>query len=125
MVFGTQRLCVNLQPDGDLLYVDSALWTMAHYRVPVLVIVVNNRRYGNTWNHAVNMAQQRERGHQRVHIGSALDDPHVDYVELAQAYGVWAAGPVTTPGDVVPIVTQAIEVVSTGRPAVVEVITTE
>src|SRR5206468_1486171 len=39
-------LIVDLQSDGDLLYTPSALWTAAHYRLPILFVVENNRTYG-------------------------------------------------------------------------------
>jgi thiamine pyrophosphate-dependent acetolactate synthase large subunit-like protein len=45
---GSGKLCVNLQADGDLLYTPSALWTAAHHRLPMLVIMFNNRTYYNS-----------------------------------------------------------------------------
>ena len=36
--------------------------------------------------------------------------------------GVWAAGPIEHPGELAPALQQAIEVVSQGAPAVVDVI---
>src|SRR5262249_28589527 len=44
---GSGKLCVNLQADGDLLYVVSGLYTAAHHRLPLLTVMFNNRTYGN------------------------------------------------------------------------------
>src|SRR3989454_11876829 len=43
LALGKTRLCVDIQPDGDLLYTPSALWTAAHHRIPLLIVMYNNR----------------------------------------------------------------------------------
>ena len=43
----SNRICVNLQSDGDLLYTLSGLWTASHLRVPLLIVMTNNRSYYN------------------------------------------------------------------------------
>jgi len=42
---GSGRIVVDLQPDGDLLYCSSALYTAAHERLPLLVVMLNNHSY--------------------------------------------------------------------------------
>jgi thiamine pyrophosphate-dependent acetolactate synthase large subunit-like protein len=44
---GSGRLPVAVLGDGDFLMGASALWTAAHYRLPVLVVVANNRSFFN------------------------------------------------------------------------------
>ena len=39
------RLSINLQTDGDLMYLPGVLWTAAHHRIPMLTIMHNNRAY--------------------------------------------------------------------------------
>src|SRR5262249_22617229 len=40
---GSKRLATAVLGDGDFLFGATALWTAAHYRVPVLMVVINNR----------------------------------------------------------------------------------
>lgn len=124
LAHGTDRLCLSLQPDGDLLYTPSALWTAARHRVPVLFVVQNNRQYQNTVEHAARMAEERGRPAENRYAAAGLRDPDVDFVALARSFGVWAAGPVSEPADLRAPVEEAIAVVKTGRPALVEVLTT-
>jgi hypothetical protein len=43
------------------------------------------------------ICSQRGRGTDRAHIGTALNDPNIDYTKIAQGYGLHAEGPVTNP----------------------------
>jgi len=123
LALAPERLCVDLQPDGDLLFTPSALWTAAHMRVPLLVLVQNNRQYRNTVEHAAHLGERRGRPAENRHAGASLADPPVDFAALARAFGVWATGPVTAPHDVGPALRDAVAVVRGGAPAVVEVVT--
>ena len=42
---GTDKLVLNFQPDGDLMYDAGALWTAAKHEIPILIIMCNNRAY--------------------------------------------------------------------------------
>jgi thiamine pyrophosphate-dependent acetolactate synthase large subunit-like protein len=117
-----QRLLVDLQPDGDLLYTPSALWTAAHLNTPILVLVQNNRQYRNTVEHAERMARARQRPVERRHVGAGLGDPSVDFAALARAFGIWSRGPVDRPECVASALRDAASVVRAGRPALVEVV---
>ena len=117
-------LCLNLQPDGDLLYTPSALWTMASAQLPVLTVLHNNRQYGNTVGHARRIAQLRKRTEGRERVGAGLDDPVVDYATMARGFGVHGIGPVTRPEDIQAAVKDALSVVDSGAPALVDVVTT-
>jgi thiamine pyrophosphate-dependent acetolactate synthase large subunit-like protein len=120
---GPGVVSVALEADGDLLYLPSALWTAAHLRLPVLVVVHNNRQYGNTVGHARRMARARGRSDEWCHIGAALDDPTIDISGLASSLGVWSAGPITDVPTLRARIADAIEQVQAGRPALVDVIT--
>lgn len=120
---GTDRLVVDLQPDGDLMFDAGALWVAAHHRLPMLVVMVNNRAYNNDWVHQKHMARERGNPEERATIGITIEDPAPDFAGLARSMGWWATGPVHEPDDVVPAVRRAIEVIrATGGPALVDVV---
>ena len=93
------RTVVNLQPDGDLLYAPSALWTLMNQALPVLTIVWNNGGYRNSEEHAERIAEHRGRPVDDARIGNRIEDPAVDFVSLARAYGMWSEGPVEDPSE--------------------------
>lgn len=114
---------VNLQGDGDLMYVPSALWTAARYRLPVLTVVQNNRSYGRDEMHQRMMARDRGRSEDLVGVGIQLDEPDISYVRLAEAQGVLGLGPVTDPRSLPGVLAEAVRVVRTERrPVLVDVV---
>jgi thiamine pyrophosphate-dependent acetolactate synthase large subunit-like protein len=108
-------VCINLQADGDLLFTPSALWTAAHHRLPLLVVMFNNRSYYNSEEHALELARVRERPLANAGIGTRLDDPPVNFAQLAQAYGLYGEGPITTPEAIRPALQRALRVVKEER----------
>jgi len=121
---GSGRVCVNLQADGDLLYVVSALYTAAHHRLPLLTVMFNNRTYGNDETHQEVVAKARGRPVENKVVGIRIDDPAPDFARIAQGFGVWAEGPIDTAAAVGPALRRALRVVKDeGRPALVDVIT--
>jgi len=121
---GSGKVCVNLQADGDLLYVVSALYTAAHHRLPLLTVMFNNRTYGNDEAHQEAVAKARGRPIEQKVVGIRIDDPAPDFARLAQGFGVWAEGPIDTADAVGPALRRALRVVKDeGRPALVDVIT--
>ena len=117
------RLVVDLQPDGDLFYDPGALWTAAHHRIPMLVVMVNNRLYGNDLGHQREMAVTRGRPVERAHIGISINDPVVDFAALARSFGWTAFGPIESPDDVDGVLTAAIRIVAEERvPVLVDVV---
>jgi acetolactate synthase-1/2/3 large subunit len=121
---GSGKVCVNLQADGDLLYVVSALYTAAHHRLPLLTVMFNNRTYGNDEAHQEAVAKARGRPVEQKVVGIRIDDPAPDFARIAQGFGVWAEGPIDTADAVGPAVRRALRVVKDeGRPALVDVIT--
>ena len=121
---GSERLCVNLQADGDFLYTPSALWTAAHHDIPLLTVMVNNRSYYNSEEHALAMARHRDRPTSRAGIGTRLDEPAVDFARLTESYGLAGFGPVEDPAELAPVLDRAIQVVKKEkRLALVDVVT--
>ncbi|HZU06381.1 MAG TPA: thiamine pyrophosphate-dependent enzyme [Chloroflexota bacterium] len=116
------RLSIAHQPDGDLLYAPGVLWTAAHHRIPVLYVMFNNRAYHQETMHLQRMASLRNRRPDQAHIGTAITDPDVDFAKLAQSMGVWAEGPISDPDAVGPALRRALEVVKSGYPALVDIV---
>jgi acetolactate synthase-1/2/3 large subunit len=120
---GTGKLCVDLQADGDLLYTPSALWTAAHHRIPLLVVVCNNRTYHNDEVHQELVARARGRPVENKVIGIRIDDPPVDFAGLARSLGAYGDGPIEDPAALGPALRRAVEVVKgEQRPALVDVL---
>ena len=121
---GSGKVCVNLQADGDLLYVVSGLYTAAHHRLPLLTVMFNNRTYGNDEEHQDAVAKARGRPVENKVVGIRIDDPAPDFARIAQGFGVHAEGPIERAEAVGPALRRALRVVKEeGRPALVDVIT--
>ncbi len=120
---GNGRIVVNIQCDGDLNYAPGVLWTMAHHRLPVLTVMHNNRAWHQELMFMQFMAGVRNRGTDRMSIGTTLRNPEIDYAKMAQAYGMYAEGPITDPKDLAPAYKRALARVKNGEPALVDVIT--
>jgi acetolactate synthase-1/2/3 large subunit len=118
-----RRLVVDLQPDGDLMFDAGALWVAAKHRIPLLVVMYNNRAYYNDWEHQIRMAKQRGTPVERAHIGMDMDDPPPDFAAMAKSMGWYAEGPIERPGDVAPALRRAIERVKAGQPALLDTVT--
>jgi acetolactate synthase I/II/III large subunit len=117
------RLVVDLQPDGDLMFDAGALWVAAKHRIPLLVVMYNNRAYYNDWEHQIRMAKQRGTPVERAHIGMDMDDPAPDFAAMAKAMGWYAEGPIDRPGDIAAALERAIKRVKAGQPALLDTIT--
>jgi len=91
---GSGRLPVAVLGDGDLLMGGTALWTAAHYRLPLLIVVANNSSFHNDVVHQERMARQRGRPVSNSWIGQALSDPEPDLPAFARSLGFHAAGQV-------------------------------
>jgi len=112
---------VNIQCDGDLMYAPGVLWTAAHHRIPLLTLMHNNRAYHQEVMQVQIMADRHNRGIDRVKIGTAIDDPGIDYAKLAQGLGMYAEGPISDPRELGPAIRRALDVVKRGEPALVDV----
>ncbi|MDX1480391.1 MAG: thiamine pyrophosphate-binding protein [Woeseiaceae bacterium] len=117
------RIVINIQPDGDLNYVPASLWTAAHYRLPLLTIMHNNRAYHQEFMYAQHLTAARRRGIDRAHTGLTFRDPFIDYSALAKAYGVETEAPIEDPELLRPALERGVAAVKSGRPYLVDVIT--
>ncbi len=117
------RFSVNIQCDGDLMYAPGAIWTAVHHKIPLLTVMHNNRAYHQETMHIQRMANRNNRGIDRAHIGTTIDNPFIDYSMLAKSMGMWAEGPITNPNDLGAALKRAVAVVKRGEPALVDVVT--
>ncbi len=118
-----ERLVVDLQPDGDLMFDAGALWVAAKHRIPMLVVMYNNRAYYNDWEHQIRMAKLRGTPVERAYIGMDMDDPAPDFAGLAKSMGWYAEGPIDQPRDIAAALKRAIARVKAGQPALIDTIT--
>jgi thiamine pyrophosphate-dependent acetolactate synthase large subunit-like protein len=118
---GTGRLPIAILGDGDMLMAPSALWTAAHHRIPILLIVANNQTYFNDEQHQERVARARARPVDNKWLGQRMDAPAVDFAALGHALGVEGIGPVTAPDDLAEAYRRAVRAVDEGRPVLVDV----
>ncbi len=117
------RLVVDLQPDGDLMFDAGALWVAAKHKIPLLVVMHNNRAYYNDWEHQIRMAKLRGTPLERAHIGMDLVDPAPDFAALAKSMGWYAEGPIDRPAEIAAALERALKRVKAGQPALLDTIT--
>jgi acetolactate synthase-1/2/3 large subunit len=118
-----KRLVVDIQPDGDLMFDAGAMWVAAKHRIPLLVVMYNNRAYYNDWEHQIRMAKLRGTPVARAHIGMDMSDPDPDFASMAKSMGWYAEGPIDKPKDVAAALKRAIAKVKAGTPALLDTIT--
>jgi thiamine pyrophosphate-dependent acetolactate synthase large subunit-like protein len=117
------RLAVNIQRDGDMMYVPGVFWTAAHYQIPLLTVTHNNRGYHQEFMHLQRMASRRQRGIDgSSRTGNALRNPEPDLAQVAAGMGCWSAGPITEPAELAPAIRRALDVVENGEPALIDVV---
>ncbi len=120
---GKGRLIVDIQPDGDLLFDPAALWVASTYRIPMLVVMYNNRAYYNDWEHQIRMAKSRGTPLERAHIGVGISEPYPDFAGIARSFGWHAEGPIDDPNAIRAAIQRAANVVlEQGVPALVDVV---
>ena len=119
------RLSVSIQSDGDLMMANGVLWTAAHHRIPLLTVMHNNRAYHQEIMQLQRVANQHNRGVDidKCKIGTAIENPNIDYAKLAQSMGVEAEGPIADPKDLAAAIRRGIQVVKRGDPYLIDVVT--
>jgi thiamine pyrophosphate-dependent acetolactate synthase large subunit-like protein len=117
------RLAINVQRDGDMMYVPGVFWTAAHHHIPLLTVTHNNHGYHQEFMHLQRMASRRQRGIDGSSlVGNALRDPEPNLAMIAAGMGCWSEGPIAEPADVRPAIERALDVVGNGEPALVDVV---
>ena len=70
------------------MYTVQALWTAAHYKLPVIWVIFNNTSYRILKQRLVDMRGLAEQADNFV--GMELNDPAIDFVGLARSLGIEA-----------------------------------
>lgn len=117
------RIAVAVQNDGDLMVLPGTLWTLAHHSIPILMVMHNNRAWHQETMHLKRMSSRRERGPDTWGIGTVITDPAIDFAMMARSMGVWADGPISDPDRLKAAIGRALEVVKSGKPALLDVLT--
>jgi thiamine pyrophosphate-dependent acetolactate synthase large subunit-like protein len=118
---GSGRLPVAVCGDGDFLMGVTALWTAAHYQIPLLIVVANNRSFFNDELHQERVARVRHRPIENRWVGQRISEPDIDLAGMARAQGAQGFGPVNTIAELTPAFEKAIAAVEAGAVAVVDV----
>jgi benzoylformate decarboxylase len=109
------RRVVACLGDGSAMFGIHGLWTMAKYRIPLVVIVFNNRAYMAVKNQ---FRGSDERIRLAAELGADLVDPELNFARLAQTFGIFAQR-VEQPAEIAPALQRALE---QRGPALVDVI---
>jgi len=82
------RPVVAMVGDGSAMYTVQALWTAAHYKLPIVWVIFNNTSYRILKQRLVMLRGHAEQADRFV--GMELTDPAVDFVGLARSLGIEA-----------------------------------
>ncbi|MGH7771365.1 MAG: thiamine pyrophosphate-binding protein [Candidatus Binatia bacterium] len=80
------RRVVACLGDGSTMFGIQGLWTLAKYRVPLLVIVFNNRAYQAVKNQ---FRGPEEKVRVAAELGAELVAPDLNFARLAQCFGIF------------------------------------
>jgi thiamine pyrophosphate-dependent acetolactate synthase large subunit-like protein len=117
---GSNRLAVAVCGDGDFLMGVTAIWTAAHYRIPLLVVVANNRSFFNDELHQERVARMRNRPVENRWVGQRISEPDIDIASMARAQGATAFGPVTEISELPSVFAKAVAAVEAGEVVVID-----
>jgi benzoylformate decarboxylase len=101
--------------DGSCMFGIQGLWTLAKYRVPLLVVVFNNRAYMAVKNQ---FRGPEERIKVAAEMGAELVGPELNFARLAETFGIFGQR-VERPEQIEPALKRALE---HSGPAVVDVV---
>jgi thiamine pyrophosphate-dependent acetolactate synthase large subunit-like protein len=118
---GSNRLAVAVLGDGDFAMGVNALWTAAHYELPLIIVVANNRSFFNDEVHQHRVAVARGRPTENRWIGQRIQGPDIDLAALARGQGLVAHGPVGDRAALADALASAVADARDGSPVVVDV----
>ncbi|MGX1308122.1 thiamine pyrophosphate-dependent acetolactate synthase large subunit-like protein [Amorphus suaedae] len=115
------RLVVGMMGDGEFLGAPTALWTAAHYRVPVLFVVTNNRSYYTDEIQQEAVAVHRDRPPENKWIGQRIDEPAIDIAGVAADMGVKTEPAITEVGQLQAAFERGLAAVEAGEAYLLEI----
>jgi thiamine pyrophosphate-dependent acetolactate synthase large subunit-like protein len=114
------RYAVSVLGDGDFCMGATAVWTAVRHRIPMLILIDNNRSYFNDELHQENVARARGRDVRNRWIGLRMEDPMPDIATLARGQGAVGIGPVMKASDVAPALEEGVRVLKQGGVCVID-----
>ncbi len=110
-----KRRVVACLGDGSCMFGIQGLWTLAKYRIPLLVIVFNNRAYMAVKNQ---FRGPEERVRIAAELGAELTGPELNFARLADSFGIFGQR-VEEPDQIETALKRALE---QSGPALVDVV---
>ena len=110
-----KRRVVACLGDGSCMFGIQGLWTLAKYRVPLVVIVFNNRAYMAVKNQ---FRGSEERIRIAAEMGAEITGPDINFARLADTFGIFGQR-VEQPDAIEPALKRALE---QNGPALVDVV---
>jgi benzoylformate decarboxylase len=110
-----KRRVVACLGDGSCMFGIQGLWTLAKYRVPLVVIVFNNRAYMAVKNQ---FRGSEERIRIAAEMGAEITGPDINFAKLADTFGIFGQR-VEQPDAIEPALKRALE---QSGPALVDVV---
>ena len=117
---GTGRIPIGVVGDGDFLMGNTAVWTAAHYEMPCVFVVCNNRSFYNDERHQGVMAKSRGRPEENKWIGQHIAKPDVDIAGMSRMMGGEGIGPVDRVSDIQPALEKALDLARQNKICVVD-----
>jgi thiamine pyrophosphate-dependent acetolactate synthase large subunit-like protein len=99
----------------------TALWTAVRNRIPLLIVLANNRSFFNDELHQERVARDRGRPVENRWIGQSIRDPDIDLAALARGQGCVGIGPVEEAKQLAGAIAEAVAAVRAGKVCVVDV----
>jgi len=81
------RYAISMLGDGDFCMGATAIWSAARHRIPLLVLINNNRSYFNDELHQENVAKTRGREVKNRWIGPAHGRPGAEHRQACRSAG--------------------------------------
>ena len=81
-----KRRVVACLGDGSTMFGLQGLWTLAKYRIPLVVIVFNNRAYMAVKNQ---FRGSEERIRIAAEMGAEISGPEINFARLAETFGIF------------------------------------
>ena len=110
-----KRRVVACLGDGSTMFGLQGLWTLAKYRIPLLVIVFNNRAYMAVKNQ---FRGSEERIKIAAEMGAEITGPEINFARLADTFGIFGQR-VESPDAIEPALKRALE---QNGPALIDVV---
>jgi thiamine pyrophosphate-dependent acetolactate synthase large subunit-like protein len=92
-------------------------------------VLQNNKGYHQEVMHVQRMSNRRNRVanlgttiKDMGPVGTRIENPDVNYAKLAESMGWYATPPISDPAELGPALKRAVEVVKSGQPALVDVV---